>query len=87
MRNQVDSYGTNRDNKRNITYTLTCILLTCLTNIIACAPELPANNDEEQSTPGTVEDWTDNGTITIPIDSGRPMTYADSIRFGLLPAE
>lgn len=84
MNHQTNSYGTNRDNKRNFPSTIIAILTVCLLSISACTPVLPISEEEEQEFHGTIEDWPDNGTVTTPTDSVRPATHQDSIRLGII---
>ena len=76
MRLQKDSYGTNRDNKRNIYHVTIGILTVCLLSIAACStPEPPINEEEEEEGfQGTIEDWPESGAITTPSDSVRLIT-------------
>lgn len=86
MRRHSDKHGTNRENKRNVTVIIACMMITCVVNIIACSPIAPVS--EEDGFDYEIEDWQDNGDSgTTTPDSVRNMTHADSIRFGLLPAE
>lgn len=87
MNHQTNSYGTNRDNKRNISCVTLGILTVCLLIISACTPVLPTIEEEEQEFHGTIEDWPDNGTVTTPTDSVRPATHQDSIRLGIIPPD
>lgn len=84
MRHLTNSYGTNRDNKRNISCVTLGILTVCLLIISACTPVLPASEEEEQGFYGKIEDWPESGDTTAPSDSIRPATHQDSIRLGLI---
>lgn len=87
MNHQPNSYGTNRDNKRNIYHVTIGILTVCLLSIAACStPEPPINEEEEEEGfQDTIEDWPESRAITTPSDSVRPITYQDSIRLDITP--
>lgn len=87
MRHQTNSYGTNRDNKRNISCATLGILTVCLLIISACTPVLPTSEEEEQGFYGKIEDWPESGDATAPSDSIRPATHQDSIRLGIIPPD
>lgn len=75
-----------RNIKFNLPLCATFTTLAVLANLIACAPEMTIEKNEEL--PYKVDDWTEaTDTIIIKPDSVRDMTHADSIRFGLLPLE
>lgn len=87
MNHQTNSYGTNRDNKRNISCVILGILTVCLLIISACTPVIPTSEEEEQGFYGKIEDWPENTTTTTPSDSVRPATHQDSIRLGIIPPD
>lgn len=86
MENDPYTQGMIRNIKFNLLLGATFTTLAVLTNLIACAPEMTIEKNEEL--PYKVDDWPEaTDTITIRPDSVRDMTHADSIRFGLLPPE
>lgn len=87
MNHQTNSYGTNRDNKRNISCVILGILTVCLLIISACTPVIPTSEEEEQGFYGKIEDWPENTATTTPSDSVRPATHQDSIRLGIIPPD
>ena len=87
MNYQTNSYGTNRDNKRNISCVTLGILTVCLLIISACTPILPTSEEKGQEFQGSIEDWSESDAITAPSDSVRPATHQDSIRFGIIPPD
>lgn len=84
MRYQTNSYGTNRDNKRNISFTLIGIFTACLINVTACSPTLE-EPQSDKSLKEVIDDWEDNGSVSILPDSVRDTTHEDSVRLGLIP--
>lgn len=84
MRDRTNSYGTNRDNKRNISFTFIGIFTACFINVTACSPTLEEPQGDKPLKE-VVNDWEDSGSVTTSPDSVRDATHADSVRLGLIP--
>ena len=85
MENDPYTRGTIRNVKYNLIAGIILAIIATLVNFIACSPEMAEENEKP---PYIIDDWPGvTDTINIIPDSVRDMTYADSIRFGLIPQD
>lgn len=83
MQYRLNSYGTNRYNKRKNDSIIVGILTIISLSFFACDVDHSISNGNKP--PFIVDDWIDStDTLTTKPDSVWDMTHADSIRFGLI---